>query len=193
MTVLPDLLLLIALSVNDDREDHDLAIRIRRGDRDAFKFFFEKYETGLLSFLISKGMDKQRAEDLLQQAFMIIWEKRSDIKPNRSLRTFLFTLSYNRILNYFRNTRKTEPDLVYKWTDEGPNPEYQPETTEVIKAIQRELEQMPERRRKVFEFCYLQQFTYHETAGAMGISIKTVEKHMTLALRDLRKALKSFL
>jgi len=51
---------------------------------------------------------------------------------------------------------------------------------------------MPEKRRNVFELCYMQEFTYKEAAEALGVSRKTVENHMGMALKDLRLALKNF-
>jgi RNA polymerase sigma-70 factor (ECF subfamily) len=51
---------------------------------------------------------------------------------------------------------------------------------------------LPEKRREVFELCYLQEMSYREVATALDISIKTVENHMSLALKDLREKLKSW-
>jgi RNA polymerase sigma-70 factor, ECF subfamily len=190
--LLPDLLLLFALSIRNDDEDRKLAALIREGDQAAFKRFFEKHQAPLLSFLMSKGMDKQSAEDMLQQAFLTIWDKRAELKANRSIRSFLFTIAYNRMLNHFRNQKKNEPEYAFELAGTGQNPAELAETSEAMQAMQAALEIMPEKRRMVFELCYLQEFTYHEAAEALNITRKTVENHMALALKDLRKALKLY-
>lgn len=190
--LLAELILLFALSITNDDEDRTLAALIRDGNHDAFKQFFEKNQAPLLSFLISKGMDKQEAEDIVQQAFLIIWNKREEIKINRSIRSFLFTIAYNRMLNYFRDQKNSEPDYAYKLPDSSSNPQENAETSEAMRAMQSALEVMPEKRRRVFELCYLQDFTYKEAAEALDVSRKTVENHMALALKDLRKALKIY-
>jgi RNA polymerase sigma-70 factor, ECF subfamily len=190
--LLPDILLLIALSIRNDEEDRELAVLIRDGDHHAFKRFFEKHQEPLLSFLISKGMQLQEAEDILQQAFLVIWNKRNELQANRSVRSFLFTIAYNRMLNYFRDQKNIEPDYAYKLSDSSNNPHENAETSEAMKAMQKALEVMPEKRRRVFELCYLQEFTYKEAAEALDVTRKTVENNMALALKDLRKALKMY-
>lgn len=187
-----EILFFLALSVQSDEETFRLFERIRSGDRDAFKEFYDKNQSALFSFLLSKGLEKATAEDLIQQAFLIIWEKRDQIDPSRSLRSYLFTTAYNRMLNVYRDRKDTEPDYAYELPSGEINPEEKAIQSEALKEMHRVLSEMPERRRNVFEFCYLQGFSHKEAAAAMEISVKTVENHMALALKDLREALKDF-
>jgi RNA polymerase sigma-70 factor, ECF subfamily len=101
--MIAELLLLIALSSGNENDDRLISAQIKAGDKKAFHKFYNKHQSHLFSFLISKGLSDQEAEDLIQQAFLIIWEKRTDIDPGRSLRSYLFTTAYNRMLNYFRD------------------------------------------------------------------------------------------
>ncbi len=189
------LLILIQLAVHleDDLHDRELAARIKKGDREAFRLFFERYQASLLSFLVSKGTARDDAEDLLQTAFLIIWEKREEIRPDRSLRSFLYTIAYNRMLNLFRDRKDQDPDFAYKLSASGDNPEEAAENRQAIEALHKALEVMPEKRRRVFELCYLQGLSYKEAAQAMDVAQKTVENHMALALKELRVALKQFM
>jgi len=189
------ILFFLALSLQRSRSDDDsaeLARKIKNDDKAAFEAFYGKHSAPLISFLRSKGLDKQEAEDLLQQAFLIIWEKRAEIDPSRSLRSFLFTTAYRRMLNVFRDRKDTVSDYAYILESGGQNPEESTETREAISHLHSALEEMPEKRRDVFELCYMQEFTYKEAAKALGITRKTVENHMALALKDLRLALKNF-
>lgn len=175
---------------NDDSAE--LAQKIKNGDKAAFEAFFGKHSAPLFSFLRSKGLNKQEAEDLLQQAFLIIWEKRKEIQPDRSLRSFLFTTAYRRMLNVFRDRKDTVSDYAYVLESDGQTPVESTETREAMHHLHAALKEMPEKRRNVFELCYLQEFTYKEAADALGVSRKTVENHMGMALKDLRIALKNF-
>lgn len=190
--MITEILLFLALSVSTDDENFKLFESIRRGEESAFKKFYEKSQPALFSFLLSKGLDRSTAEDLIQQAYLIIWEKRSEIDPARSLRSYLFTTAYNRMLNYFRDQKDTEPGYAYKLRSDDINPEENAIQTEAIRMMHAILSEMPEKRRSVFEFCYLQGFTHKETAEAMGVSVKTIENHMALALKDLREGLKNY-
>jgi len=186
------ILIQLALYLEDDLQDRELASRIQQGDREAFRLFFERYQASLLSFLLSKGTPRDDAEDLLQTAFLIIWEKRDGIRPDRSLRSFLYTIAYNRMLNLFRDRKGQNPEYAYKLADSSVNPEEEAGNRQALETMQKALERMPEKRRRVFELCYLQGLSYKEAAQALDIVQKTVENHMGLALKELRAALKHF-
>lgn len=186
------LLFFLALSIESSKDDDELSEKIKNGDKGAFEAFYRSHSGALQSFLQSKGLSRQEAEDLLQQAFLIIWEKRSEIDPSRSLRSFLFTTAYRRMLNLFRDRKDTVSDYAYVLESGGQNPAELTETREAIRHLHSSLKKMPDKRREVFELCYLQEFTYKEAAEALGVTRKTVENHMGLALKDLRLALKNF-
>ncbi len=183
----------LALTLNDDAHDRDLAVRIRNGDQAAFRTFFDRYHSLLLSFLMSKGTARDDAEDLLQTAFLIIWEKREEIREGRSLRSFLYTIAYNRMLNLFRDKKDQDPEYAYRLSDSSRDPLENTEMRQAMEAMQTVLEDMPEKRRRVFELCYLQELSYREAAETLNVAQKTVENHMALALKDLRSALEAFM
>lgn len=186
------LLLLLAFSKSDNFETDELCLKIKNGDRDAFRFFFEKQNQPLYRFLVSRGVDGSVAEDLVQKAFLIIWEKRNGIDPGKSLKAYLFQIAYSRMLNHIRDHKKfyTGDDIPEKGTTKTPVDELENHQLKV--AIDKAVAAMPDKRRMVFEFCFLKDFTYRETAKEMDVSVKTVENHMALALKDMRRSLKMF-
>lgn len=187
-----DLLVLLAVSAPVDIDDRTLAERIQRGDRAAFRHFFERYHTMLYRYLRNRKVPGNIAEDLVQNAFIIIWERRDQIDTNKSLRSFLFTIGYNRALNHFRDTAKftTEDDLPEQ-TDTH-TPAHDTTHTLMQGTLHKAISALPERRRAVFELCFLQELTYRETAEVLGISIKTVENQMSHALKAIRKAMEVY-
>lgn len=186
-SIVPGLLLLLALGMEGARA---LAERIRAGDREAFRTFFDRHHERLLGYLRSRGVPAAAAEDIVQTAFVYVWDHRDDIDPDQSLRAYLFRIGYTRALNHFRDTAKFDVDADL---DRAPAPQQSPERDLLSAEVRREIDDavaaLPERRRTVFELCFLRDYTYDEAAQALDISRKTVETHMRLALRDLREAL----
>lgn len=192
MTPALSLILILALSEFGDLDSPDLLSAIKNGDHKAFKKFFDRHHKHLYYFLLKKGMSEQVAEDLIQQAFLIIWEKREEINENRSLRAYLFRIAYTRMLNHIRDHKKFNDSAEAEKTVTA-LPDAAILNQELKEKIEIAIRSMPEKRQTVFRLCFLQEFSYKEAANTLNISVKTVENHMGLALKDLRKALKSFI
>lgn len=188
------LYLLFLLAVRDgvEQDDPALLLAIKRGDHQAFKKFFEKHHSYLYNFLLKKGISEQQAEDLVQQAFVMIWEKRSQIDEKKSLKAFLFRIAYTRMLNVFRDTSKFDEnaDLAQEEGESSTDKDIQ--NQELSTAIEQSISSMPEKRQNVFRLCFIQEFTYKEAAQVLEVSVKTIENHMGLALKDLRGKLERF-
>ena len=183
------LLVYLAVNIAEGADDATLAKRIKEGDHHAFKQFFDRYHASLVSYLRRKGLDAEAAEDIVQNAYIFIWERRSEIDTSKSLRAFLFRIGYTRALNHFRDTAKFdgESDLSLQTADSSTSA-----ATELNIAnahLQKAIASLPERRRAVFELCFLEDLTYRETAETLGISIKTVENQMAHALKTIRAAM----
>jgi RNA polymerase sigma-70 factor (ECF subfamily) len=185
------LVLLLALAPEGPSGAPSLAERIRNGDREAFRAFFDRHHGRLLGYLRSRGVPDAAAEDIVQAAFLYVWEHRADIDPDRSLRAYLFRIGYTRGLNHFRDTATeiADPDVGHTSAAGRSSPEDDALHTELRARIDEAIAALPDRRRAVFELCFLQDCTYREAAEALDITRKTVETHMRLALRDLRRAL----
>ena len=187
------ILLLLAFAGKDGSLDgKELSVEIRNGNHHAFRAFYDKHYPGLYRFMVSRGMSHDEAADLVQNAFVMIWERRSDIDENKSLRAFLFQIAYSRMLNHITYQSKFSGDVLSDVqtgetgeTDSEKNVYYD----ELLSNVRKVIAVMPEKRAMVFEFCFMKQFTYKETAEALDVSQKTVENHMALAFRDLRSEL----
>ena len=186
------LLFLLAVRGVSDQDDPELLRAIRNGDHSAFKKFFEKHHSYLYHFLLKKGISEQQAEDLVQQAFVMIWEKRAQIDETKSLKAFLFRIAYTRMLNVFRDSKKFDENADLKTEEETSTPEKSMETQELGKAIEDSIASMPEKRQAVFRLCFIQEFTYKDAAEFLDVSVKTIENHMGLALKELRGKLENF-
>ena len=154
---LPVLWILLSLAFEGDAglDDRELAQRIRAGDAKAFRVFFDRHHGKLYGYLLRRGVPGASAEDIIQNAFLAIWERRDQIDEGKSLRAFLYRIGHNRALNYYRDTAK----FVEKETLEAASVAAGPETETTFNLMQQTLHQsvatLPKRRRAVFELCFM--------------------------------------
>jgi RNA polymerase sigma-70 factor, ECF subfamily len=188
------LLLLLAVATSDEEalDDVELAARIKRGDRVAFRAFYERHHGMLFGYLRRRGVAAATCEDLIQQAFVTIWERRTEIDDQKSLRAFLFSIGHNRAINHFRDNARFSDVEISPETPGVSDPEAHAEFSLMLETLQASIQKLPERRRAVFELCFIDQLTYREAAEALGISIKTVEHQMGAALKSLRRAFEHY-
>src|SRR6056297_2474865 len=106
------LILLLAFAKYNGIEPSEISADIRDGDHKAFKTFYDEHYDGLYRFMVSRGMSQAEAKDLVQKAFVMIWEKRDGIDETKSLRAYLFQIAYSRMLNHV--------DYHSKFNDEAP-------------------------------------------------------------------------
>lgn len=183
--------LLVLLSLSDSSEKKQLYTAIKNGDEGAFKTFYDSQFDKLFIYLKNRGIQPDEAEDIIQKAFIYIWENRKKIKPGLSLKSYLYKIAYTRMINYVEQRKETSEwkDGLHANTNTPLDSIKHSDLNDAVKAA---IRVMPERRRAVFEHCFLNELTYKETAEVLSISPKTVENHMALALRDIRKSLKIF-
>ncbi|MDZ7719795.1 MAG: RNA polymerase sigma-70 factor [Balneolaceae bacterium] len=186
-----DLVLFIAFAADYSEDESELYRAIKMGDEKAFKKFFDAHYDALYVFLRNRNMSREVAEDLIQKAFLYIWEHRKRIKPDLSLKSYLYRIAYTRMLNYVKQN-PNHADLENHEIDTTKTPHDTAEYNDLHSAFMKAVSNMPERRRAVFESCFIEDLTYKETAKLLSISVKTVENHMALAFKDLRKELKIF-
>lgn len=186
-----DLLLFVALATDYLEKQSDLYKAIKEGDEKAFEKFFNNHYDSLFVYLRSRNIPKEIAEDLIQKAFIYIWENRKRIKPDLSLKAYLFRIAYTRMLNHIEQDRD-HLDIEDQVPETTKTPHDLAEYEDLQSAFKVAISNMPERRRAVFESCFVQDLTYKETAELLSISVKTVENHMALAFKDLREELEIY-
>ena len=174
-----------------EKMDGELVAAVRDGDSLAFDALFIRWYPQVRKFLLTLVKVEALAEDLAQMVFMKVWLYRARLDPAKSLKNYLLVLSRNAALDVFRSKKnlmmidlpappeKTAPDQT----------EYKAEYTEAHSRILNAVAQMPAQRREVFRMSRFQHLSSEEIATELGLSVRTVEKHLQLALKDLRKYL----
>ncbi|MFY8019794.1 MAG: RNA polymerase sigma-70 factor, partial [Bacteroidia bacterium] len=168
---------------------------IKNGNEPAFEHFFKLHYSELCRFAFSFLGDKDEAEEMVQQVFFNLWAKREAIQLSSSLRAYLFSAVRNKSLNRIEHAQvKLMHEKTYlrnesSHADEAAKKLLQKELNELIKES---IDALPEQCRLVFGMSRFENLKYAEIAEQLGISIKTVEKHMGRALKELRERLKDY-
>lgn len=128
------------------------------------------------------------AEDLVQDLFLAIWDRRATVRVRGSMRTYLFTAARNRALNHIKRERiadRFRHDLIDRLDERDPSV---PGETDLLAAfeLQRVLSTLPPRCRRIFALNQWRGMSYNQIALAFGLSVKTVEVEMGRALKELR-------
>lgn len=171
-----------------------LALSVKEGDKSSFDFFFLKYHSLVIRFVYGITRDEEAAKDLAQNIFLKLWLNRDRIDESRSLKSFLFTIAKNETLNYLKAKKlplqSAASGAVSDFTDYIDNSCHADDLvlrSEIQSRLTESIVNMPEQRRKVFMMHRLDNLTSKDISAELGISKRTVEKHIELALKDIRK------
>lgn len=173
-----------------ESEDRAWIERIRRGDRQAFDRLLADYHRDLIRFASYYVSSPEVAEEVVMDVFIAIWRMGYRWCPRGALRAYLYGAVRNGSLAYLRRQRLS--------FEAGVRPEelaHQSRADELLhcaetqRLVAETVGGLPERRRVVFSLARFHGLSYAEIAAILGISSKTVEKHMGLALQTLRERL----
>ena len=168
--------------------DGELTAAVRGGDDRAYDAIFLRWFPQVHRFLLSMVKESALAEDLAQGVFMKLWLFRSRLNPALSLKNYLMILARNAALDFFRSKYHTlQTDLPAPPEHAAPDrTEQKAEYSEASARIRKAVEEMPAQRREVFKMSRFEHLSSEEIATRMGLSVRTVEKHIQLALKDIR-------
>ena len=165
-------------------------------DQGTFNRLFQEEFKGLVLFSVRYVKEVEAARDIVQEAFVNLWNKREEIDRSRPYKTYLTTSVKNRSLNYLRDHKKYDTHLLIQ-ENLFPTPtvvqQHQMEIADLQEQINQALESLPEKCREVFLLNRQKHLKYQEIADQLGISVKTVETQMSKALKQLRHHLKTYL
>lgn len=177
-------------------QEKDVIERLRNGERTAFELLFQFYYPGLVIYATQFAVDRLQAEDIVQNLFVRLWEKRQRVQLVGSLKSYLFTSVRNSCLNTLKH-QKVENKYVEQLYDlSEKNLLYQPNlyiASELQEIILGAIDKLPERCREVFVMSRLEQMKNDEIAEKLDLSKRTVETHISHALKILRVELTDYL
>jgi RNA polymerase sigma-70 factor (ECF subfamily) len=175
-------------------EERELIKRIIKGDCNSFEKIYNIYSDRLFYFAQSYLGNNEASEETVQEIFVKIWEIRKELNPEKSFSSFLFTITKNCIFNKFKKRKhektyaehlRNHMETVYNKTEIDV---YLNETKQIIDNV---VTKMPPQRQKIFILSREKGLSYKEISEKLNIGEKTIETHIRLALKTVRKALSS--
>jgi RNA polymerase sigma-70 factor (family 1) len=152
-----------------------------------FENIFNSWYEPIRNFLFFKTGDIQSAEDISQDVFLKIWEKRDEIKIE-TVKSLLYTIANNLFLNKIDHHKVYLKFAVnYKPGPSHHGPDFELEVKEFDKKLQSAINGLDDKKRTVFLMNRIEKFTYNQIAENLGITVKAVEKRMEKALAHLKK------
>jgi RNA polymerase sigma-70 factor (family 1) len=169
---------------------------ISQGDKKAYEQVFRTYYQTLCNYACSVIKDMDEAEEVVQNVFYTIWNKREVLQISTSIKSYLYRAVHNDCLNKLKHGKvKMLYAEEYKSHANGgfDSSANVLEAKELNKQINTAIDSLPEQCGLVFKLSRFENLKYAEIAEQLGISVKTVENHMGKALKIMREKLKDYL
>jgi len=165
---------------------------LKKGDSKAFDALFASYGKRLYHFTYAYLKSKEEAEGVVQEVFLRIWRNRQKLKPDLSFKAYLFKIAYHCILEVFKQNSSRQfylhgitNEAVHFTEKMNERLNYQM----LLEKVDTLIAQLPPRQQEILIKRKKEDLPVKVIAGQLGISPKTVENHLTEALKKIRQGL----
>lgn len=175
--------------------ERQLVIQLKNGDQASFRKLYSIYAPKLFAFSRKYLNTQDDAEEIVQEVFLRIWEKKENIDESQSFSAYVIQAAKHRIFNGFRKKVNEQAYLDYLvYTDRSSSnfTEKEVEYREIKLKADQAIQSMPPKRQEIFRLSRESGLKNKEIAEKLDISIKTVENQMGQALKYLRKELSDY-
>ncbi len=175
-----------------DPDEKQLLLLLKEGDYEAFNSIYQRYSLRILGRIVRLVKSEQIAEEVLQELFLKIWEKREHINPELSFRSFLFSVAQNIVYDHFRKVALDErhrSEFVQGYTEDYAHIEEELVFKQTEEQLMKAIAKLPPQCQKVFVLFKLEGKSYKEICSQMNISRSTVNNHITKANNLLKQEL----
>jgi len=158
---------------------------IINSDIRAYEQLFVRFYGIIKGFLIKMNIRVEHAEDIAQDIFMKVWINRQSLDADKSIKALIYKMAKNAALNQLKLDQRHKKEDLDMETPGGYLPDLIVEYEEAKTHMTKIINNMPPMRRKVFSLSRLQHMPNKDIALMLNISVRTVEKHIELAMRDI--------
>ena len=173
------------------KTEHEIVEEVKAGKASAFDQLYETYGHKLFRFALSILKSREDAEEVVQNTFFKIWEKRETLEKNHNFKSFLFTIAYNTTIDLLRERlkeRKYRENITTKATANY-NLEESSEFADLLEHINRIVGELPPRKLEIYQLSRKDHLVYSEIADKLNISVKTVENGINYSINFIKKRL----
>lgn len=167
--------------------------QMKEGSQLAFTLLFNEYSKQVYSLAFKYLYNRELAEDVVQNLFLKIWDKRKEIDEQRPFNRYLFTILKNDLLNVLRDREKEifrisdNLNLLNALADEVEDPHLDEDQ---LRLVHKAIEQLSPQKRKIVELKITGKYSNQEIADRLGLSINTIKFQYSQALKELRLTLR---
>lgn len=183
------------LLIMNENELKVLIAKMKTGDRESFNRIFRHYYSPLVRFCVRFVGDADQAAEIVQDLFVKLWTNREKLNFTSSFESYMLRSVRNAAITYI-NKEKAHAEAherIYIDESDANDPSETLQSNNLEVSYQKILATMPEKRREVFLASRFDGLKYAEIADKFGLSQKTVEAHMSAAIKQLREGLKAYL
>lgn len=170
-------------------QERELVLRLINGDESAFCELYSVYRNRLIYFAMKFLKSQNFAEDIFQDTFTVVWQSRKFINPDASFSAYLYTIMRNRILNTLRdleNEQQLKNNIFAQAIDANNNTEEVILSKDFTESIHHAMQKLTPRQREIFNMSRNMEMSHKEIAEALGISVNTVQEHISTSLKIIR-------
>ncbi|MDI3320871.1 RNA polymerase sigma factor [Pinibacter soli] len=177
-------------SLDADPPVKTLLTHLKVGNKSAFVHIYNTYHNSLYGYALRFVKIPQVAEDIVQEVFIKVWDRRSNIDPSLSFKSYLFTITRNAV---FKQLKKIAADdqmrteVALHIGNKVADPALQLQWQQYNHILTVAIERLPPQRKRVFKLCRLEGKKYEEVATELNLTRNTVKEHMVLAVRSIRE------
>ncbi|OLT60494.1 RNA polymerase sigma-70 factor [Moorena bouillonii] len=172
-------------------DEQELTIALKEGDTHSFRIIHRLYRKKMLYYSYSILKSREDAEEIVQDAFLKLWENKQKLDEGKTFSGYLFIIVQNLTI---KKLKKNAKDHFLKDIPENLISKYQADNDmnykDLLAIFKEALEKLPEKKRTVFQLKREEGLTNKEVADQINVSVKTVEKHMTQALKFIEEYLR---
>lgn len=172
---------------DDQLREKRLLIQLREGDVRAFEQLYFAYSKRLYGNILKMVKSAEMAEEILQEVFQRIWERRTSIDVDKSFKSFLFTIAKHLVCDFFyqqTKRRDIEAHLVIMSTELYQHIDEELDYKESETILSDAIAQLPPQRKMVYTLCKIEGKSYEEVGKILGISTSTISDHIVKATKS---------
>lgn len=169
--------------------DQELTALLKERDQLAFTEVYRRYWHLLYIHAYKMLNDEDQAKDVIQELFIALWSKVSAMEINSSLKSYLYAMTRNRVINFIRKN-KTSSDFIVMLAEAMPESDErlikQIDDRDLIALIEEEINQLPPRMKQVFEMSRKDFLSNKEIAAILGTTEETVKKQISNSIKTIK-------
>lgn len=167
----------------------NLLVQLKQGSESSFNCLYTFYAKMLYKRVVSIIKDEAKTEELIQDLFLKVWQKRTEIDPDRSFKSFLYTIASNMAYDHLRKVASDKAltnRLLMNATDNYWHIEEALNLKETELKLHEALNRLSPQQKQVFTLCKLEGKSYEEAGRILGITTATVNSHIVKSSRYIR-------